>query len=53
MEWTPEDTEYLREFRKHLDSDNIKLKQQIKQKLLSDKYLIHVLNNKELEETHL
>ena len=51
MEWTPEDTEYLREFRKHLDSDNIKLKQQIKQKLLSDKYLIHVLNNKELEES--
>jgi hypothetical protein len=51
MEWTPEDTEYLRDFRKHLDSDNIKLKQQIKQKLLSDKYLIHVLNNKELEES--
>lgn len=51
MEWTPEDTKYLRDIRNHLDSDNIKLKQQIKQKLLNDKYLIHVLNNKELEES--
>lgn len=51
MEWTPEDTEDLRNLRNYLDSDNIKLKQQIKQKLLSDKFLIHVLNNKELEES--
>lgn len=40
----------LRTFRDSLDNDNIKLKQQIKQRLLSDKYLIHVLNNKELEK---
>lgn len=51
MEWTPDDTEDLRNLRNYLDSDNIKLKQQIKQKLLSDKFLIHVLNNKELEES--
>jgi len=41
----------LRAFRDSLDNDNIKLKQQIKKKLLSDKYIIHVLNNKELEKT--
>lgn len=41
----------LRAFRDSLDNDNIKLKQQIKKKLLSDKYIIHVLNNKELERT--
>ena len=41
---------YLRSFRNNLDNDNVKLKQQIKQKLLNDKYIIHVLNNKELEE---
>lgn len=40
----------LRAFRDSLDNDNIKLKQQIKKRLLSDKYLIHVLNNKELEK---
>ena len=40
----------LRAFRDSLDNDNIKLKQQIKKKLLSDKYIIHVLNNKELEK---
>lgn len=50
MEWTQADVEHLRSFRNNLDSDNIKLKQQIKNKLLSDKYLIHVLHNKELEE---
>ena len=41
----------LRAFRDSLDNDNIKLKQQIKKKLLSDKYIIPVLNNKELEKT--
>lgn len=42
--------EYLRSYRDNLDSDNIKLKQQIKKKLLNDQALIHVLHNKELEE---
>lgn len=50
MEWTQEDVNYIRSLRDNIDSDNIKLKQQIKEKLLEDKYIIHVLNNKELEE---
>ena len=37
MAWSEDDVKYLRSFRDNLDSDNIKLKQQIKQKLLSDK----------------
>lgn len=44
------DVQKLRSFRDSLDNDNIKLKQQIKKKLLNDRFIIHVLNNKELEE---
>ena len=50
MEWTKADTEHLRAFRNYLDSDDIKLKQEIKQRLLDNKYIIKVLANKELEE---
>jgi len=50
MEWTKEDSQYLRDFRKNLDSDNILLKEEVKQLLLNDKYILHVLHNKELEE---
>jgi len=50
MEWTKEDSEWLRSFRNNIDCDEIKIKEQIKQQLINNKYLIHVLNNKELEE---
>lgn len=50
MGLSKKEIENLRTFRSSLDNDNIKLKQQIKEKLLSDKYLIHVLHNKELEK---
>ena len=50
MEWTKEDDAFLRSFRKNLDSDDIKLKEEIKQVLLSDKYIIHVLDDKKLQE---
>ena len=49
MEWTKEDKERLLSFRQTLDCDDIKLKQEIKQRLLGSKDIIHVLNNKELE----
>ena len=49
MEWTKEDAAFLREYRNTLDSDDIKLKEEIKHRLLNDKYIIRVLNNKELE----
>ena len=51
MEWTEEDSKYLKSFRNIIDCDEIKIKEQIKQQLLKNKYIIHVLNNKELEET--
>lgn len=50
MQWTEKDTEHLRMFRKTLDSDDIKLKEEIKARLLKNKYIVHVINNKELEE---
>lgn len=52
MEWTNEDTEYLRTFCEgsKLDCDEIRFKQIIKKELIEDKYIIHVLNNQELEE---
>ena len=51
MEWTSQDSAYLRTYRNILDYDGIKIKEQIKEQLLSNKYIIHVLNNKELEDT--
>lgn len=50
MAWTQDDVAYLRSFRDDICQDNIKLKQQVKRKLLDDKYIIHALNNKELED---
>lgn len=50
MEWTKEDKQKLLSYRNTLDSDDIKLKQEIKEILLSRKDIIHVLNNKELEK---
>lgn len=52
MEWTKEDKRHLLDFRKNLDSDDIKLKQEIKERLLNNKYILHVLNNTHLEKTN-
>lgn len=50
MPWTKQDTENLKEFRNIIDSDDIKIKEQIKSKLLKNKNIIHVLNASELDE---
>ena len=50
MEWTQEDVAELQKFTTTIDSDDIKVKEQIKQMLLNNRFIIHVLNNKELEE---
>lgn len=50
MKWTEEDKQRLLSYRNTLDSDDIKLKQEIKNILLSRKDIIHVLNNQELEK---
>lgn len=49
MEWTKEDRDRLLSFKTIIDNDNIKIKQKIKKILLNNKYIIHTLNNKELE----
>lgn len=50
MEWTNDDRLALLSFRDIIDDDNIKIKQEIKKKLLNNRFIIHVLNNKKLEE---
>lgn len=49
MNYTNSDIQYLQSFRDTVDYDGIKVKQQIKDLLLSNKHIIHVLNNEELE----
>lgn len=41
----------LRELKQNLDSDDIRIKEIIKKKLLENDKIIYVLNNKELQET--
>lgn len=50
MEWTKADDEYLRELRKEIDHDNIRIKELIKNKLVNNKYIIKLLDNVELEK---
>lgn len=50
MEWTQDDIAELQAFTQTIDSDDIKIKEQIKEKLLNNKFIIHVLNNEELEK---
>jgi len=48
--WTPEDNKRLASYKYITDNDNIRIKEIIKQKLLENDDIIHVLNNKKLEE---
>lgn len=50
MEWTKEDRDALLQFKSAIDCDDVKVKEQIKKILLDNRYIIHVLNNKELED---
>ena len=49
--WCEEDKKALLEFKEAIDSDDIRIKEIIKEKLLDNRFIIHVLNNKELEES--
>lgn len=51
MQWTDEDREALLAFGEKIDCDDLKVKEQIKKVLLNNRFIIHVLNNKELEES--
>lgn len=50
MKWTDDDRAKLLGFKDIIDFDDIKIKEQIKRVLLQNRYIIHVLHNKELEE---
>lgn len=50
MQWNDEDSKALIAFKNSIDFDNIKVKEIIKQKLLNNRFIVHVLGNKELEE---
>lgn len=48
--WTDEDKQALLAFKTVADSDDIRLKECIKSSLLNNRYVCHVLNNKEIED---
>lgn len=50
MDWTTDDREALLALKDCIDFDDIHIKEGIKKVLLNNKAIIHVLNNKELEE---
>ena len=50
MEWTDEDTAYFASLANDVEDDNSKLKKEIKEKLISNKYILKALDNKQLEE---
>lgn len=50
MTWTDEDRQRLLVFKDNPDCDDVKIKEKIKEVLLGDKYILHVLDNKELEK---
>ena len=49
MTWTDADRQRLLVFKNYPDCDDVKVKEKIKEVLLGDKYILHVLDNKELE----
>lgn len=50
-EWTKEDSKRLASLKYVTDNDNIRIKEIIKKKLLSNDDIIHVINNKKLQES--
>lgn len=49
-QWTKEDSKRLASYKYIVDNDNIRIKEIIKQKLINNDDIIHVLDNKELQE---
>ena len=48
--WTKEDSKRLASYKYVTDNDNIRIKEIIKQKILANDDIIHVLDNKDLQE---
>lgn len=51
-EWTKEDSKRLASYKYITDNDNIRIKEIIKQKLLANDDILHVLDDKELQEAN-
>ena len=49
MNWTEKDTEELLTLKTNMDSDDIRIKEKIKEVLLNNRYILHVIDNKQLE----
>lgn len=50
MEWTEQDKRDLLAWRDNIDNEDIRVKEKIKDILIDNKMIIHVLNNEELEQ---
>ena len=50
MKWTEADTKLLLDMKTRMDSDNIRIKEKIKEVLLNNKFLLYVIENNELWE---
>ena len=50
-EWTKEDSKRLASYKYVTDNDNVRIKEIIKQKILANDDIIHVIDNKELQES--
>ena len=49
MNWTDKDTEELLTLKNNMDSDDIRIKEKIKEVLLNNRFIIHTIDNKDLE----
>lgn len=49
MNWTPDDTKELLTLKETIECDDIRIKEKIKEVLLNNKWIIHVIDNKKLE----
>jgi hypothetical protein len=50
MDWTDQDTAYFASLVNDIEDDDTRLKKKIKEKIISNKYILKALDNKELEE---
>lgn len=50
MEWTDQDTAYFASLVDNVEDDNSRLKNEVKKKIISNKYILKALDNKELEK---
>ena len=50
LNWTDQDTKELLTLKDTVECDEVRVKEKIKEALLGNRFILHVLDNKELEE---